>query len=245
MNILPSDYCGDELMEEYLEKAGSEVSIFSLYGLLYGCLAAPNLVMPSVLMPAIFGKKGADFETKDQAQETVGNIMALWNLLNRWDPEIEDLRVPAIEYPTDKSGVMHRLSDMTDLVDSFIGGLELGGIDLDEPPVDLKNDAESLSKIMDIFYSYLEVMDKEKGMTPEQLDEAMKAISKGELVITSRIANIHMALKKSRMQAAEDLRGVDEALKKGGIVMSPKIGRNDPCPCGSGKKYKKCCGITH
>jgi uncharacterized protein YchJ len=21
-----------------------------------------------------------------------------------------------------------------------------------------------------------------------------------------------------------------------------KVGRNDPCPCGSGKKYKKCCG---
>jgi preprotein translocase subunit SecA len=26
------------------------------------------------------------------------------------------------------------------------------------------------------------------------------------------------------------------------IVKEPKIGRNDPCPCGSGKKYKKCCG---
>jgi preprotein translocase subunit SecA len=25
---------------------------------------------------------------------------------------------------------------------------------------------------------------------------------------------------------------------------SAKIGRNDPCPCGSGKKYKKCCGVT-
>ncbi|MBQ7563751.1 MAG: SEC-C domain-containing protein [Lachnospiraceae bacterium] len=24
----------------------------------------------------------------------------------------------------------------------------------------------------------------------------------------------------------------------------PKIGRNDPCPCGSGKKYKKCCGAV-
>ena len=23
----------------------------------------------------------------------------------------------------------------------------------------------------------------------------------------------------------------------------PKVGRNDPCPCGSGKKYKKCCGM--
>lgn len=25
-------------------------------------------------------------------------------------------------------------------------------------------------------------------------------------------------------------------------VRDVKIGRNDPCPCGSGKKYKKCCG---
>lgn len=25
---------------------------------------------------------------------------------------------------------------------------------------------------------------------------------------------------------------------------SPKCGRNDPCPCGSGKKFKKCCGAT-
>jgi len=23
---------------------------------------------------------------------------------------------------------------------------------------------------------------------------------------------------------------------------TPKVGRNDPCPCGSGRKYKKCCG---
>ena len=26
------------------------------------------------------------------------------------------------------------------------------------------------------------------------------------------------------------------------VVKAPKVGRNDPCPCGSGKKYKKCCG---
>ena len=24
--------------------------------------------------------------------------------------------------------------------------------------------------------------------------------------------------------------------------ISPRVGRNDPCPCGSGKKFKKCCG---
>ena len=26
------------------------------------------------------------------------------------------------------------------------------------------------------------------------------------------------------------------------FVAPPKVGRNDPCPCGSGKKYKHCCG---
>ncbi|NWO24714.1 SEC-C domain-containing protein [Peptostreptococcaceae bacterium oral taxon 081] len=31
--------------------------------------------------------------------------------------------------------------------------------------------------------------------------------------------------------------------KRSKIIVKPeKIGRNDPCPCGSGKKYKKCCG---
>ena len=31
----------------------------------------------------------------------------------------------------------------------------------------------------------------------------------------------------------------------GGVTyrrIQPRVGRNDPCPCGSGKKYKKCCG---
>lgn len=33
-----------------------------------------------------------------------------------------------------------------------------------------------------------------------------------------------------------------EQKKSGTIVKEKKIGRNDPCPCGSGKKYKHCCG---
>lgn len=28
------------------------------------------------------------------------------------------------------------------------------------------------------------------------------------------------------------------------VRKGPKVGRNDPCPCGSGKKYKKCCGAA-
>ncbi len=33
-----------------------------------------------------------------------------------------------------------------------------------------------------------------------------------------------------------------EAKKANTVVKGKKIGRNDPCPCGSGKKYKYCCG---
>ena len=35
-----------------------------------------------------------------------------------------------------------------------------------------------------------------------------------------------------------------KSVKKKPIVKSVKVGRNDPCPCGSGKKYKKCCGAN-
>jgi Predicted metal-binding protein related to the C-terminal domain of SecA len=35
-----------------------------------------------------------------------------------------------------------------------------------------------------------------------------------------------------------------EQKSSGTIVKDKKVGRNDPCPCGSGKKYKKCCGVN-
>jgi len=44
-------------------------------------------------------------------------------------------------------------------------------------------------------------------------------------------------LEEARMAGAGDMRQVQQVVRG-----SAKIGRNDPCPCGSGKKYKKCCG---
>ncbi len=38
--------------------------------------------------------------------------------------------------------------------------------------------------------------------------------------------------------------GGDDSIKKQPVVKKEKVGRNDPCPCGSGKKYKKCCGLN-
>ncbi len=38
--------------------------------------------------------------------------------------------------------------------------------------------------------------------------------------------------------------GTDGSDKKRPVKKGEKVGRNDPCPCGSGKKYKKCCGAN-
>ncbi len=46
-------------------------------------------------------------------------------------------------------------------------------------------------------------------------------------------------LEQARMAGAGDRQPVQQVVRSGA-----KIGRNDPCPCGSGKKYKKCCGAN-
>jgi preprotein translocase subunit SecA len=44
-------------------------------------------------------------------------------------------------------------------------------------------------------------------------------------------------LEQARMAGSGDYQPVQQVVRSGA-----KVGRNDPCPCGSGKKYKKCCG---
>ncbi len=46
-------------------------------------------------------------------------------------------------------------------------------------------------------------------------------------------------LEQARMAGAGDRQPVQQVVRSGA-----KVGRNDPCPCGSGKKYKKCCGAN-
>ena len=41
----------------------------------------------------------------------------------------------------------------------------------------------------------------------------------------------------SEAAAAQEAKAKAKPVRTG-----PKVGRNDPCPCGSGKKYKQCCG---
>ena len=54
------------------------------------------------------------------------------------------------------------------------------------------------------------------------------------------------AMQQPAMAATPAMEGAlkQPASKSPRIREADKVGRNDPCPCGSGKKYKKCCGRT-
>ncbi|HYI96569.1 MAG TPA: preprotein translocase subunit SecA [Bryobacteraceae bacterium] len=54
----------------------------------------------------------------------------------------------------------------------------------------------------------------------------------------------HIQRKKEKELADIQFVGGDGTTEKQPVLKGPKVGRNDPCPCGSGKKYKKCCGVA-
>ena len=64
-----------------------------------------------------------------------------------------------------------------------------------------------------------------------------------KLVFVARIQG--QAPKREQVaQPLAAIHGDDAPVRKTSPVRKQKVGRNDPCPCGSGKKYKKCCGFN-
>lgn len=68
----------------------------------------------------------------------------------------------------------------------------------------------------------------------------MDVISHGDFVVTNKDGKTAFSF---RMPSVEFIDFVNKDQPKRPPLMrpGPKIGRNQPCPCGSGKKYKKCC----
>ena len=61
-----------------------------------------------------------------------------------------------------------------------------------------------------------------------------------EQALQRYIAEYNLRLMGRNLSAQPDLRDLSPPMPI--VEQSPKIGRNAPCPCGSGRKYKKCCG---
>jgi len=67
---------------------------------------------------------------------------------------------------------------------------------------------------------------------------AQKAAGQGSMLDFTR----NIQRKKDREMAELQFAGGGTPTAKQPVIKGQKVGRNDPCPCGSGKKYKKCCG---
>ena len=80
--------------------------------------------------------------------------------------------------------------------------------------------------------------------TVESLVKMDIAYEQESIQSTNRAAEIQNHYEKAQLGSGiEDAEVLEEeVIKKQPIVVEPKIGRNDPCPCGSGKKYKQCHG---
>lgn len=108
----------------------------------------------------------------------------------------------------------------------------LQGVELAEPGWDEVADAEDLDHIL---FPFLALTGEAKELALEAGEEWMDEAEEGRM------------LAEIRENLASHLFDVrDYFFRKGipGTVRrdSPKVGRNDPCPCGSGKKYKNCHG---
>ena len=72
----------------------------------------------------------------------------------------------------------------------------------------------------------------------------MIAIINDEVTMTINRAVLRDNLKREEQAKVTGTNAGGEPAKRKPVINKEKVGRNDPCPCGSGKKYKHCCGIN-
>jgi preprotein translocase subunit SecA len=82
--------------------------------------------------------------------------------------------------------------------------------------------------------------DEDEGPDGEPVAVASQPSREAQSAILDLTRNIQK--KKDKEMAGLQFIGGETNTAKKPVISQKKAGRNDPCPCGSGKKYKKCCG---
>ncbi len=77
----------------------------------------------------------------------------------------------------------------------------------------------------------------------EMFDEMIKRIQEDTIKIILH-ANVENMPQRERVAKEMYENAPSDTPVRKPVVNTQKVGRNDPCPCGSGKKYKKCCGAV-
>jgi uncharacterized protein len=203
---------------------GKAMNLEELDGFFAALIAGPEIVAPSEYMLEVFGNETSEthqFESLEEANKIMGLLMRHWNdiagTLSR-----REVHLPVII--EDENGM--RLGN--DWARGFIRGTRLrhdGWAEL------LADDAHG-GCMIPMLMLYHE-NDEDPTMRPKPIGKEQR-----ERVIESMAIGLVGAYRHFRQQ------GKPNASAHGPHppYRSNKIGRNDPCPCGSGKKYKRCCG---
>ena len=188
-----------------------------LDGFLAGVIVCPDLIAPSEWLPLIWGEELPDFKNEKHAQDILDLIMGHYNDIIR---QLNQRRYSPI-YNIDIDG-----SPLWELwVDGFHQAMQL------QPAAWLiyETDAEEdLQNALFVIARLIEIA-TEPNAKPEDTDQELENIVAD--VIPSQIEVLHHA--RLKPQTPDKYAGP-----------KTKVGRNDPCPCGSEKKYKRCCGLN-
>lgn len=199
------------------------MNLEELDGFFAALIAGPELVPPSEYLPEIFGwdmSSTSAFETLDQARDVLGLIMRHWNgiasTLNKGD-----VHLPLLLESAD--GVCHG----NDWSRGFMRGVHMRH----EAWTEVFNDDECgwILPVLMLYYERDEDLElRPRPIGPEQREE----------IIVQMAAGVVRAYRYFRSTRPKPVSAT------GSLQHRPKVGRNDPCACGSGKKYKRCCGNT-
>ena len=226
------------------KSADQETMLFieELHGLLFGLAVTPEPVLPSEWLPMIFNEEPR-FDDEKDAAACIGYLMEAYNRL------IDDSNKGKLKFPFN----IKKLSDLEySLIEGWAYGLfialtlrphiwgisdEYEEMDVEDIPDDIIDLIEACSIITAI-------------AMPDEMDEMIKADlgtesndpEKLEAALYGMLPTCVQTLQNHCEKVrTENATGVNSMKMPAGIKKA-QSGRNDLCPCGSGKKYKKCCG---
>ncbi|MBI3584091.1 MAG: SEC-C domain-containing protein [Nitrospinae bacterium] len=240
--ILTDKYCGDAEMDSLLKKYEVKFTLHQLYGLLYVAVSAPEIVQPSQVISIIFNGKEPDCESMEEAKSFLENIMTLWNVVAESTSGGSHIAWPETVFQHSDSGLKEYIHAITSLAEQFIKGLDLGATQEEDFSGEIRDAFESLAKTDLLLKEYLKFLKKDKSSNAKEIAKSFKLVKKVEDIIVDCVGRIAVGLKDSRIRKAREIAKFVESPHQ---TRGGKVERNAPCPCGSGKKFKKCCGLLH
>jgi hypothetical protein len=223
------------------------LSLSEIHALFLGALTSTSTaVRPQALLPVIFGDD--PFATAKEPPMTP--IMALFGYWNHLASEQEAGRVGLAprqlpEKPTAEALNDHARARLGEL-SWYIRGIDAGGDD----PSAFGPEGEAIIKRVAEASGILEVVialfEEDRGHDPESLAHLATNLARIDGALEGLLADLMEIGNNVRLAALRSMRhGQDQGTAAGpATARSPKITRNAPCPCGSGKKYKKCCWLA-